>query len=1099
MAPSRESGHTPNTPKHSAAGQGSVGSSDAKDPTDKPACAGAIDGADEADPAGRGPQEGTPATASGDLDELLHACLARPESQWRTALESACQEHPDLAPDINRRLEALRSVGLLPATDWTPNEAPTGEAPLTAAPLPQLSGFTLERHLGGGGMGVVYLACQQATGRTVAVKLLRPGLMLSEEALGRFRREMELSRHLDHPSICQVLDVGEDRGTPFIVMDYVQGETLAQWITKRRAADTPPQGRDIERLTHVFKQLAEALSTAHSTGLIHRDVKPANIILGENGCPVLLDFGLARRLDQVEERLTRTGARVGTPAYMAPELLSSSASAGASADIYSLGLTLYECLGLRLPWGAATAEGLAVQIISTTIPPIRRLNRAVSRDLATIVATALERNPEERYASAETLAADLNALDTGRPITARRPSLPRRTIAWCGANPKAATLLATLTLALGSTLYLTGKLRTTLRQTKSISLAEAAAAQLHENPDLALDLARQAVLTDATPTSRSRLQEALAAYHAYTSFDLDEVPINKLTFSGTQLVATNTNGLAKHFELRDKKWQELTPPSGAASTPSTGNAPNDDGDRWPFPDGSGSSVAIVQGNGKPTGEYLTLSTTDLDDTPHDKTLMELLPGEPTRIFFATDTATATAFFLSVHDMGVSSDAHLWSATGEHLGSVPGNAEFTPAAVDPRGNFMLGTPNGTAHLYDNRGRLLESFRGHAGHLLAMAINADGSLIATASYDRTLRIWNTAPSEDHLIARHTGAVLTVATDAAGRVLSGDDRGELRLTVLSQSGSANAPNPWTVALFAQVDHTIFLGASDSCAAFTRNGWIHIMGTDGTFQAHLSPPNPTAQAHGPGTVDLAQLPQGREATELASSADGRRLLAAYSTGQLIEWRLSANVWSPSHYDRKEAEGYQTHIRSLALSPDGKLLALCGHRTLDNGVSDTLKGWVYLTRLSPDSELLDLTNPEITDNWNHSVRFSPDGRHLISASRDNTAQLWTIADQHLSRGPRLEGHGATVAHAEFSHDGRLIATASTDNTARLWDLKGNNQLTLRAHKSAVWHLAFVPREALPNSAGPTLITASYDGTIRVWDVGEDMTSVLDKVQRLLP
>src|SRR5262245_44862717 len=265
--------------------------------------------------------------------------------------EEVCAAYPELLPEVRRRWQQMCQVEAeLEAIFPTPESTLHADAPAPWHPgagLPRVPGYEVEAVLGRGGMGVVYKARDLRLGRVVALKMLLAGAYAGSEERERFLREAEAVAGLRHANIVQVHGAGDHDGRPYFTMEYVEGGSLAQ-----RLLSTPQPARQAAAL---LATLAEAVQVAHQGGIVHRDLKPANILLTTDGTPKIADFGLARHFDG-GAALTRTGARVGTPSYMAPEQAAGKARAiGPAADIYALGALLYEMLTGRPPFRAETA------------------------------------------------------------------------------------------------------------------------------------------------------------------------------------------------------------------------------------------------------------------------------------------------------------------------------------------------------------------------------------------------------------------------------------------------------------------------------------------------------------------------------------------------------------------------------------------------------------------------------------------------------------------------------------------------------------------------------------------------------------------------
>ena len=354
--------------------------------------------------------------ADADRDQRLARLLAELTDAVQRGqavdLDAVCRQHADLAHELRQLWGAVLVADAAGSHSRNEASGPAQETPSGTLELPcRLGGYELLEELGRGGMGVVYRARQLGLDREVAVKMILRGQLASPPDRERFRAEAEAAARLDHPNIVPVYEVGEAEGRPFFSMKYIAGQTLSQVL-----AEHPLPAREAAR---ILAAVSRAIHFAHQKGVLHRDLKPSNILIDAEGEPHVTDFGLAKRITEPVS-LTKSGAILGTPSYMAPEQAAGArGEVGPASDVYSLGAILYHMLTGRPPFQAATPVDTVLLVLEQDPVPPRVINPKADRDLEMIALRCLQKPADLRYASAESLADDLEAYLHDEPISAR--------------------------------------------------------------------------------------------------------------------------------------------------------------------------------------------------------------------------------------------------------------------------------------------------------------------------------------------------------------------------------------------------------------------------------------------------------------------------------------------------------------------------------------------------------------------------------------------------------------------------------------------------------------------------------------------------------
>ncbi len=336
----------------------------------------------------------------------------------------ACLLETGLGP-----VEPEREVNVDPST-------PLGTSLASAPMLMDFGDYELLEQIGRGGQGVVFRAHQKSLNRIVALKVIGLGRWATEAHLKRFRLEAEAAARLEHPGIVPIYEVGERDDSCYFSMRFVEGGQLDA-ILKR-------ESMPIRQAAELIAKIARTVHYAHEHRILHRDIKPGNILLDAKGEPHLTDFGLARLVES-ESSVTHTLEVLGTPSYMAPEqAVGNNAAVSSVTDVYGLGAVFYQLLTGQPPFAGGTTYETIKLLLDTEPRPLRLLNPKIDRDLSTICLKCLEKDPQRRYSSALALAEDLDRWLKQEPIQARRTGVFARGKKWVRRNPTSALLAASL-------------------------------------------------------------------------------------------------------------------------------------------------------------------------------------------------------------------------------------------------------------------------------------------------------------------------------------------------------------------------------------------------------------------------------------------------------------------------------------------------------------------------------------------------------------------------------------------------------------------------------------------------------------------------------
>jgi len=915
--------------------------------------------------------------------------------------------------------------------------------------------YELQEEIARGGMGVVYRARQVSLQRTVAVKMILRGELATAADVQRFRTEAEAAAGLDHPHIVPIYEIGAHEGQHYFSMKFIE-------------VGTPSRGKRNQReAARLVARVARAVHHAHQRGILHRDLKPANILIDAAGEPHVTDFGLAKRVEGDQEQ-TQTGAIVGTPSYMPPEQATGARVLTTAIDVYALGAVLYEWLTGKPPFRGATPLDTLRQVVDQEPVPPQSMDATIDRDLEVICLKCLEKNPAQRYGSAEAVADDLQRWLSGEPIQARRISYWERSCKWARRHPAVAALTA---LILAVVILAFGLVAWKWRD-ESIARTDAASKAIAE--EKAKNRAITALAAEATAkinAQRAREQAEASLYFnqvalAHSEWHagnvgraeelLDRCPVarrgwewhylkrvchrDRFTLHGhknlVNCVAYSPDGRLLASGSHSKKVRIWDATSGTFIRELTGHKD------------------IIRGVAfSSQGKWLATASDDgavmLWDVASGKLLHKPLTGHTESVccvvFSPDDKLVVSGSNRNVSTMKPGTVKIWGTASGQEVHTFPGYSgtgwpgPVHSVAFRSDGERLALACGSRIRIVDTASwQELQSLPVQGSDVLSLAFSPNGKQLASCNLDGAVKVWDLERGVEHRIWWHGNAVRGVAFSADGRLL------------------ASASEDQTVVVWDI--------AKGKAAHVLRGHKRYVQAV-----AFCSKRPEVASASFDGTVKVWDLTAAHEAlvvqthigtglrTYLAFSPDSQ-LLACAAGNHL---RLSQLPGGKERW-RKVIPGLSA--RQVAFSTNGTTLA----------VADG-DGLISLRNAFSGEEMFRIpahTGPTAT------VAFSPDGRHLASGGNDRMIHIWDA-----STGKRLHslaGHRMPVACLAYSPDGQRLASGAgvehANGEFKLWDVWGGTELGEQKQRQFVHTVAFSPD-------GDRLATACGAGPVHLWSL----------------
>ena len=994
--------------------------------------------------------------------------------------------------------------------------------------------FLVGRPVGEGGFATVHLGRQLSTGRQVAIKILHDGT--PEDIQLRFQQEAAYLSRFSHPNIVGVYAYGEEtwrwprsfslsgepwfekfsRSAPvktFIALEWIEGETLESLYQKRLKNPVA-----LEQQMRWFLQAANALSAVHGTGLIHRDIKPGNLMVNAEGTIKLMDFGIARTQSEERTIQTTTGKTIGTPAYMSPEQIRAAdaeAEVGPGTDIYSLCATFYElCTGTRLyHHDRESAETVKTQKLAGRMPDSpRKQVKGLPWEVETILLGGLEPELSDRYRTAAEVERDVRHFLADEPIEHKRPSAIRRVRLAYRRNRTVANLVACFVLlAVAGTIFYIHRIK-----------AEQAKTEARERT-IRKNSVQSDFLIAAEKVEQGRPDQALAYLGRALKLDPGHAPSQARMFTLVAQRRWNAPLWRAQFksDVRsiqfspDGRWVVMASNDNTATVWETATGK-------PVGEPMRHENAVESAQFSPDGRWV--ATASQDKTAR---VWDAATGKPVSAPMQHELLVWSAQFSPdgrwVVTASTDKTARVWeAATGKPVGEPMRHGGLVASAqFSPDGRWVATASwDKTARVWEAAtGKPVGEPMGHGSYVQSAEFSPDGRWLVTASFDRTARVWEAATGKPVSEPMAHGDIVSCAHFSADgrRVVTASEDKTARVWDAATGKPIGAPmrhedKVWW-AQFSPDGRWVVTASFDKTARLWEAATGKPVGEpmrheEGVWRAQFSPDGRWAATAAGDTARLWEAatggpvgaslrhPDGVESAEF--SPDGRWILTVSGDNAARVWDAAAGK------TLGEPMRHEESVMSARFSPDGRwVVTACwdgGVRLWEAatgkpaGEPIRLGGIAEFAEFSPDGRWLVTASGDHTarlwdaatgqplgapmrhDSRVLSARFSPDGRRVVTAAMDNTARVWEAATGKPVGEPMR--HENVVISAQFSPDGRWVATASSDGTARVWDAATGKPVSApmrHGHGERVVSVQFSPD-------GRRVLTASWDATARLWD-----------------